>query len=510
MKHKYHILLFISILIINLSCTNQAEKYDLKILGKIKAKNSSEITDSYWGIQASTQDEVLLKKMSEIGVKWTRLEAKWPEIEKEKGKYSWEKTDRSFQVTLDNSIIPFVTLGGGHKMYTPLTTYADPKLSAIYGYKPAPPTHSDSSMEAWLNFVTATIERYKDQIKYWEIWNEPNHRNYWGDIPNGADYGYLVRETSKIIKKIQPDAVILAGSLAGIDPEFIHQFLSEGTADLIDIITYHNYGSIPEIRIYPAYEAWEVINKFNPEIELWQGECGYPSHSSSRDFRGVAPWGLNIQAKWLLRQAFTDVYYCNAGLSNYFKLVHDRGYGDIPKRTNLSPIDSILGYPERGGSRIKTVGVNEKCLLENPGYGEKPAFFSYQNLCALIDKSYKPEKNNFDLEILDQGVFYGIGPFDDGFPSQTLVAQFRNTIDLPLIAYWLPWQPQENINKAARISLTIDNMNFQTPVLVDLLTGEVLEITEFENMESSVKFLNIPLLDYPLCIAEKESVSIIL
>jgi hypothetical protein len=52
----------------------------------------------------------------------------------------------------------------------------------------------------------------------------------------------------------------------------------------------------------------------------WQGECGYPSASSTRDYRGVAPWGPYIQAKWLLHQAFSDVFLSRSEVSNYFVL----------------------------------------------------------------------------------------------------------------------------------------------------------------------------------------------
>lgn len=508
--NKYWSILVVFFLVVAfLSCSQQEEKFGMDVIGKIKTKNSSEISDSYWGIQASTLDSALLVRMSDIGVKWTRLGASWPSIEKKKGVYNWEATDLAFKTTLDNSIIPFVTLGGGHKLYSRLSTYDDPKLAEIYGYRPAPPTDNEESMEAWLNFVRASIERYKDQITYWEIWNEPNHRNYWGKKPDGKEYGYLVRETAKVILEIQPDAKILAGSMAGINPGFIRDFLEDGGAEYIDIITYHNYGAIPEERIYKAYEAWDVINEFKPEIDLWQGECGYPSHSSSRDYRGTSPWGLNIQAKWLLRQAFTDVYFCNAELSNYFKLVHDRGYGEKVVRTNLSALDSILGFPERNGSRIKTVGINEKCILSNPDFNPKPAFYTYQNLCSLIDKSYKTIKNGHEVTINDSGVFYGIGEFDDGFPSQTLVAHFINSENESLVAYWLPWHPQENIMQAANINIIIENTNFDNPVMVDLLTGDVLEIIDFENVDNNVIFNNIPLIDYPLCIIERNEVDLI-
>jgi hypothetical protein len=478
------------------------------LIGTLKSKNSHDIQGSYWGIQASTLEDTLLDKAAEIGVKWTRLGASWPSIEKEKGKYSWTETDIAFNKILDKGITAFVTLGSGNRLYTELTTYDDPKLAEIYGYRPAPPTSSPEALEAWLNYVRATVERYKDRIKYWEIWNEPNHRNYWGAPPDGKDYGKLLKITATLIKEIDPEAVIIGGSMAGINPGFTEDFLAAGTADLIDIISYHNYGAIPEKRIYRAVELWKVIDRYNPDIQLWQGECGYPSHSSTRDFRGISPWGLNIQSKWLLRQAFTDVYFCKATLSVYFKLVHMGGRGEKQERSMLSPIDSILGFPERGGSRVRTKGVNEKCLLSNPDLLPKPAYFTYQNLCAVMDDRYRIKKVDHDIKVLEQGMFYGIGPEDDAFPSVPLVAGFVTGDGDHLIAYWLPWHPQEYTPDPARINLELSDCSFDRPVLIDLLSGEVYQLADPENKNGKTVFHDLPLSDYPFLIAEHSEVEL--
>ena len=475
-------------------------------LGTLKSKNSVDIPGSYWGIQASTLEDTLLDKAAEIGVKWTRLGASWPGIEKEKGQYDWSKTDIAFTKIANKGISPFITLGSGNELYTKLTTYDDPKLAEIYGYRPAPPTQNPEALEAWLTFVTASVERYKDRIKYWEVWNEPNHRNYWGGPPDGKEYGELLKVTASLIKEIDPDAIIIGGSMAGIDPEFTEDFLGAGTADLIDIISYHNYGAIPEERIYPAVKLWEVINSYNPEIQLWQGECGYPSHSSTRDYRGISPWGLNIQSKWLLRQAFTDVFFCKATLSNYFKLVHLRGRGETKTRNMLSPIDSILGFPERGGSRVRTWGVNEKCLLSNPDLVPKPAYFTYQNLCSAVDDRYRIKEIDHSIRVLDQGMFYGVGAEDDAFPSVPLVAGFVTAEEHHLIAYWLPWHPQEYTPGPATIDLELKDCEFEKPVRIDLLTGKVFQIETFENSNGNIVFHHIPLSDYPFLIAELEEI----
>jgi len=503
---NYKLFLLSALVMIGCNVNHQQEEGKQGYLGTLKSKNSREISGSYWGIQASTLEDTLLDKAADIGVKWTRLGASWPSIEKEKGRYDWSETDIAFTKIYEKGITPFVTLGSGNRLYTELTTYDDPKLAEIYGYRPAPPTQNPEALEAWLKYVRATVERYKDKIKYWEVWNEPNHRNYWGAAPDGKEYGKLLKVTASLIREIDREAIIIGGSMAGINPGFTEDFLGAGTADLIDIISYHNYGAIPEERIYPAVELWEVINRHNPAIQLWQGECGYPSHSSTRDYRGISPWGLNIQSKWLLRQAFTDVFFCKATLSNYFKLVHLRGRGERKERTMLSPIDSILGFPERGGSRVRTWGVNEKCLLSNPDLVPKPAYFTYQNLCSVMDDRYRIKEVDHTIQVLDQGMFYGIGSEDDAFPSVPLVASFVNHEGNHLIAYWLPWHPQEHTPDPAAIKLEINDGRFVKPVRIDLLTGKVYQIDKFENKNGKIVFYDLPLSDYPFLIAEMEEI----
>jgi polysaccharide biosynthesis protein PslG len=511
LKKNSAILIFLVVCILWNSCKkpitlNENRLIPLGEIGILQTKKSSEIDSSPFGIQAGTLEDSLVVRAAEIGVKWTRLGASWNSIEKEKGVYNWEETDKAFEVALKNGITPFVTIGHGNELYSKLTTYDDPKLAEIYGYRPEPPIKDPVAMKAFLDFTRATVDRYKDQIDYWEVWNEPNHRNYWGSDPDGKEYGQLLVQTANVIKEVDPGSKVIGGSMAGIDPEFTEAFLSVDSDKLIDIISYHNYGAVPEERVYPAIELWKVIDKYNPDIELWQGECGYPSHSSTRDFRGRAPWGLNIQAKWLLRQSFVDVFYCKATLSNYFKLVHTSGKGESKVRTNLRPIDEIFGYPERGGSRVRTWGVNEKCLLTNPAFEPKPAFYGYQNLCAVWKPGYKPNPIEYNTEIVDEGIFYGISE-DDAFPSVPLVAAFSDGEGNNLVAWWLPWNAQENLSELATINISLNSIQFEDPVMLDPLTGKVYEI-EIYNNENGCSLENAVLADYPFIVAERTTVEI--
>jgi hypothetical protein len=486
----------------------------LQALGVVTPRSSPEIAGSYWGIQAGSLDPAVLDAAAAIGVKWTRLQASWPAIERERGRFDWAQTDAAFDAAIGRGITPFVSLGGGNGLYTPVLKMDDPKQAEVYGERPAPPTHSDEAMTAWLRFVRATVERYRDRIVYWEVWNEPNHRAYWGAPPDAAEYGRLLKETATVIKEASPRARVVAGAMAGMNAAFADGFLAGGNAALVDIVSYHQYEGEPEERMLRMVALRAALDRHKPSLVTWQGECGYPSASSTRDYRGRAPWGLNIQAKWLLRQAYSDVFLSRSEVSNYF-LLHSTGNRDERQpRSFLSPPERVLGYfPVRPdgtteGARARRVGINEKSLLDAPSDTPKPAYYAYQHLCAILDRRYAPVTRAARVEVIDPGVFAGIGPPDDAFPSVPIVASFRKGEGAYHLAYWLPWHGQEYLPRLARVRLSATDVRFDAPVLIDLLSGEVFALPAPRLDGREVVFDDLPLADYPFVIAEHGEIGI--
>ncbi len=476
-------------------------------LGYVVPHRSADIADSPWGVQAGDNERVtLFNRAGEIGVKWTRFLAAWPAIEREKDRYDFSSLDEPVNAARANGITPFVCLSNGNKLYSGTIPNPDPDWRLIYGVKPAPPVLDGTAMEAWLRYVDAAVAHAKERVTHWEIWNEPNHYAYWGAPPDAAAYGKLVRLTAARIRRAQPEAVIIAGALAGLDPKFIAGFLAEDTDHAVNVVSFHNYAALPEARIYFADETWAALRAHNSKLALWQGECGYPSASSTKDFRGVSPWGETVQAKWLLRQAFVDTFFMRCSLSNFFKLYDGGNRADRQQRPELKSVDHLLGYPaEATGRRVRGNGVNEKCLLANPGLKPKPAFYAYQNLCAVFDGRYLPV--DFDgrtaVRVLSPGQFNGIGESDDAYPSIPLVAAYRAKDGAALVAYWLPWQPQEYTPRPARIELRGAGLSFEEPVIVNPLDGSVRTLQPPRVEAGAVIFSDLPLFDFPLVIVER-------
>jgi hypothetical protein len=174
-------------------------------------------------------------------------------------------------------------------------------------------------------------------------------------------------------------------------------------------------------------------------------------------------------------------------------------------RPEKSEMEKIFGFPERDGSRVHFDGVNEKCILFRENYKPKPAYYAYQNLCAVWAQDYKPLPVEYHVKVLDQGVFYGIGEYEDAFPSVPLVATYSAANGKNLLAWWLPWNMQENLAKLATVTIRLEGMNFSDPVMLDPLTGEVYEVM-INNNEKGCVFEEVVIADYPFIVVERETI----
>ena len=95
----------------------------------------------------------------------------------------------------------------------------------------------------------------------------------------------------------------------------------------------------------------------------------------------------------------------------------------------------------------------------------------------------------------------------DAYPSIPLVAAYRATSGAALLAYWLPWQPQDYTPTPARIALRAPGLAFKEPVLVNLLDGSVHPLPAPKDENGTVVFADLPLFDFPLVIVERAEIA---
>jgi hypothetical protein len=462
----------------------------------IRHQTSSEIGYSPWGVEfnalpphidkypheltriTSQRIDSVVNSAALLGIKWVRLSVNWSNVVDTTGNYYWDQVDQIINGLHENGIEMGLCITGGHQLFTGSRAPVTPEAIAH-----------------WRSFVEIFVNRYKDKITHWELWNEPNTVWFWKPYPKAADYVALMKEFHQIIKDIQPEARIIGGSLARLDMMFADTILQLGIGDYIDALTFHPYSELPEAIIRPVKVSvktpvWyddadhsivkfrEMIDRYNPSIALWQGECGYPSQDNGSGWMGLGPWSPVIQAKWLLRRMLVDLSY-NAEVINYFCMVE---------------------YITGGNVDLGTGTLNSKGLLKLHDLTEKPAYLALQNLTSVLNgRLHAGISNGYTADITDFGSFYNIRQ------RNILFLDVENDRGEDYLVYWLNWRMQDRVAEA-RFNLQIP-VTFQNPVVINLLTGEVVK-AKVRNENGTRQLVELPLADYPYVITERAHVKI--
>lgn len=465
---KKLIILFCSVFLIGFFATAQHRsitweqfKYSgpgLKQVGWITTKHSKDVESSpWWSIGCETLDRDFAKfsiykdYVGELGIKSARIQSGWAKCEQEKGVYNFAWLDSIVYGLLEQEVEPWVCLCYGNPLYG-----TSIRLGA--GLFTDEPT-----MTAWLNYVEATVKHYKNDVKEWEIWNEPRHQ------PRGA-YANLLMKTAERIKQVQPDATIIGFSLAGIPLSFAEDILDtlkyNNKLDLVDYLTYHPYSRNPDDSYPTVDKLREMAHSYNPEIKLFQGEVGAPSILEWTHALSYYPWTEVSQAKWRMR-----------------RMAGDRAR-DI--RSSVFTMIDLKYY-----NMLQSFGLIRSSLLNEIIY-KRPQFYGVQHMAAFFDDKVKAE---------------GELDYSSNAYRKMTVAGFEKEGTPVALVWYKDRIPDDNFEWDI-VSLTIKGKNYRDPVYVEMISGKVYEIdkSDWENKGDNVVFKKLPVWDSVTMIAERSKV----
>lgn len=439
---------------------------ELPVIGQLKVRPSIDIQASRLSVGYETLDrkhfdpEKTLPWVSQLGVKWARVQTGWLRCEPEKGKFDFAWLDAVVDPLLKAGIQPWFNLGYGNKLYTP-----EADATAV-GWAPI---FTDEAKEGWLRFVDKISAHYAGRIKHWELWNEPNITNFWKPKkPDAASYVELVKMTAPIIRKNVDKSFLIGAALAGMPHEYLKKCMEAGLGDFVDAISYHPYRNSPEGGNYAKeVRAFrELLDQHKKGLALWQGENGAPSKAGGAGALSKAEWNEDRQAKWLTRRIVYDLML-GLDLTSYFLIV------------------DLVGY--RGST-------NWKGLLRGTEYTPKPSFFAYQRLCSLLDAQATPGK--YDITI--KGGADGKSLIHGGFVRNgKVLTALWEAADL-----FKPFTP----GKVELVIKTGPDAALDQPVLIDPLIGNIHRLDAVKKDGNTVTISNVPVWDFPLLIADKSLV----
>jgi hypothetical protein len=114
-------------------------------------------------------------------------------------------------------------------------------LSGILVFSKADPQSIPvNDLQAWKDYVTASVSGTSGKVKYWEVWNEPP--NFTED-KSPADYGAVVKAAYEAAKA--KDATVQIGLAAqSVNLNYMAGALDGGAADHFDYVTVHPYETL--------------------------------------------------------------------------------------------------------------------------------------------------------------------------------------------------------------------------------------------------------------------------
>lgn len=203
--------------------------------------------------------QILMPLLKNSGFGYDRASVRWAEIESTKGVLALTDLQKRTFDGYQKYGIPFIQiLGEGNTLYG-ARFYLDDK----------------DFENAYIRYVEYLVNEMKDSCDYYEIMNEVNTKTgvdaYW--------YAKMVRRCYETIKKIDPDAKIIAGVSSHVDIAFDEIVCREakGYFDVYSIHPYIFYAS-PEAGKYYEYimPVRNVLNKYGlSDIPIWITENGY-------------------------------------------------------------------------------------------------------------------------------------------------------------------------------------------------------------------------------------------
>lgn len=460
----------------------------LKKIRQIKTYRSDEISFEKFGIGLEKLDrnmfdpEQTYEPLAEAGVKYVRLQSGWQRTEKKRGEYDFSWLDEVVDKLLACGMKPWLCLCYGNELYTEAA-------KKQFGAVGVPPIFSDEDKAAWRAYCRATAEHYKGKIELYEVWNEPDGVWCWKHGPSGTEYGNFVIETARAVKAGDSGAKIAAGSIYSVyhSPAWVHDVFGTGAGEYIDYITYHEY-SRRELEVPNTVNYLRaLINRYNPNIKIIQGESGSPSEPNGNGAMCKGNWSQDKQAKLLLRRLVVDLN-TEVEFTSWFTTV-DMSEALYGENGNVA---SYLDYGYFGilGAQFddegKSIGTFEP----------KKSYYALKNLCGLFGRDGASPAL---LPIFPMGEHYTERVFGYTVAGREL-ARFGFRKPNGASAYFY-YKPSDLMTETydGLTTLTAD-MPEDKVRLVDPMDGAVYEIPEdMKKREGGVYILDeIPVRDYPL------------
>jgi len=131
---------------------------------------------------------------------------------------------------------------------------------------------SKENIPQFLNYLEITVNRYKDKVDVWQIWNEPNFVFWTG---SDREFFELAKLSAQKIRETDPDAFIIGAGFWRTPKSFIRNMFKTGAFENLNAISFHPYALNPIASMKLYDDFINLMEELNYTGEIWITEIGY-------------------------------------------------------------------------------------------------------------------------------------------------------------------------------------------------------------------------------------------
>ncbi len=226
------------------------------------------------------------EKYDELGGAWIREDYRWHQFEPSDDEWHFEVVTGQVEMAqeIGSNILAMLGYSVDWAIENEETSTIDP--------------------EEYGEFAGAVAGEYCNEIKHYEVWNEPNLSRFWNPEQDPDHYGKILKAAYSAIKAACPDAQVVFGGLSALDDTDPVNWWA-----FVDRI-YEAHPDICQAFDIMAIHPYTFNQQFSPERDYWiNDEIFLPGQT----------WMTDIVRDKLLKMGCGDapVWYTEAGWTSY-------------------------------------------------------------------------------------------------------------------------------------------------------------------------------------------------
>lgn len=188
-----------------------------------------------------------------LGLAELRIDWEWRVAEAHPGVYDWTVFDRLVGIAREKGVrlLPIVH-------YAPAWALVSAsKNSQSFELAPA-----DNAFEPFAQFVAACVRRYGPggdapvpfhPITHWQVWNEPNNKDFWGPAPQAVRFGQMMRRVTIALAPYRGRIQVVHAGLSNADVMFLCQLWDADRhyGETFDVMAVHPY----------IFDRWQGVRR---------------------------------------------------------------------------------------------------------------------------------------------------------------------------------------------------------------------------------------------------------